>query len=41
MPMRQITALPTAFTWADLVDTLAEERGSLAELARVLSEVTA
>jgi len=39
MQSKQLASLPMAFTWADLVDALAEERGSLAELARSLTEV--
>lgn len=31
---------PLAFTWSDLVDSLARERGGLAELARCLVEVS-
>jgi len=34
-----LDAPPLAFTWADLVDRLVAERGSLAELARSLQEV--
>ncbi len=31
--------LPLSWSWADVVDQLAAERGSLAELARHLSDV--